>query len=329
MIPKIKNNPRWGFVSARISVLEARLLPREFFLNLIAQEHLEDLVPHLQDTFLRDYISPGTVWSDFGDLCDRFFYEMALSIREESPSSIPADLFLLGGDYLNLKNALTGSAEFPFNFGLLSPEKLLAVSHGDYADLPPALRESESGFAGESGETDPAILAIILDGAYLRNLLAMASKLGSELITAYISDRVLSHIVIILWRALRQQQPLRRYQQYLLPVGDFNHVVTELAGTPNIDNWPSVVSGVVGDILSEALELYDEDEQISGFDLKVSNHLTRFARDGKIQTAGPERVFSFLAGLHVEVQNLKLVMNGRLNRIDQTLLRQRLRECYV
>jgi len=329
MIPTIKNNPRWGFVSARISVLEARLLPREFFLSLIAQEHLEDLAPHLQDTFLRDYISPGVVWSDFSDLCDRFFYEMALSIREESPSSIPADLFLLGGDYLNLKSALTGAAEFTFNFGLLSQEKLLAVSHGDYADLPPALRESESGFAGEAGEMDPAILAVILDGAYLRNLLAMASKLGSQLVTAYIQDRVLSHIVIILWRALRQQQPLRRYQQYLLPVGDFNHVVTELSGTPNIDNWPSVVEGVVGDILSESLELYDEDEQISGFDLKVSNHLTKVARDGKIQTAGPERVFSFLAGLHVEMQNLKLVINGRLNRIDQSLLKQRLRECYV
>ena len=328
MIPKIKNNPRWGFVSARISVLEARLLPREFFLNLIAQEHLEDLVQHMQETFLRDYISPGAAWSDFSDLCDRFFYEMALSIREESPSSLPADLFLLGGDYLNLKGALTGSSEFPFNFGLLSQEKLLAVSHGDYADLPPALRESESGFTGDSGEMDPAILDIILDGAYLRNLLAMAGKIGSQLITAYIHDRVLSHIVIILWRALRQQQPLRRYQQYLLPVGDFNHVITELSGTPNIDNWPSVVGGEVGDILSESIELHG-DEQISGFELRVSNHLTRFARDGKIQTAGPERVFSFLAGLHVEVQNLKLVMNGRLNRIDQALLRQRLRECYV
>ncbi len=328
MIPKIKNNPRWGFVSARISVLEARLLPREFFLNLIAQEHLEDLVQHMQETFLRDSISPGAVWSDFSDLCDRFFYEMALSIREESPSSLPADLFLLGGDYLNLKSALTGSSEFPFNFGLLSQEKLMAVSHGDYTDLPPALRESESGFMGDSGEMDPAILDIILDGAYLRNLLAMAGKIGSQLITAYIHDRVLSHIVIILWRALRQQQPLRRYQQYLLPVGDFNHVITELSGTPNIDNWPSVVGGEVGDILSESIELQG-DEQISGFELRVSNHLTRFARDGKIQTAGPERVFSFLAGLHVEVQNLKLVMNGRLNRIDQALLRQRLRECYV
>jgi hypothetical protein len=111
MIPKIKNNSRWGFVSGRISVLEGKLLPRDFFMNLIAQEHLGDLIQHLQDTFLRDYLMPGTVWDDFSYVCDRCFYEMALSLKGDAPSSLPVDLFLLQGDYLNLKSAL-GSSVF-------------------------------------------------------------------------------------------------------------------------------------------------------------------------------------------------------------------------
>jgi V/A-type H+/Na+-transporting ATPase subunit C len=328
MVPKIKNNSRWGFVSGRISVLEGRLQPREFFLNLIAQEHLGDLIQHLQDTFLRDYLTPGTVWDDFSDICDRCFYEMALSLRGDSPSSIPADLFLLQGDYLNLKSALSGSPDFAFHFGLLSQDKLVTISHGDHADLPSSLRESEAGVAGDTEEVDPAIQEIMLDGAYLRNLLSITRELKSELVTAYMDDRVLSHIVIILWRASRQQQSLRRYQQYLLPLGDFTPIVTELSGIPNTDGWPSVVGGEVGEILSESLAL-PKDEQIAGFELKVTHHLTRVARDGKMQTAGPERVFAFLVGFQAEVQNMKLVVNGRLNRIDQTLLKQRLREGYV
>ena len=328
MVPKIKNNSRWGFVSGRISVLEGRLLPREFFLNLIAQEHLGDLIQHLQDTFLRDYLTPGTVWDDFSDICDRCFYEMALSLKGDSPSSFPADLFLLQGDYLNLKNALTGSSDFPFHFGLLTQDKLLTISHGDYSDLPSSLIEAETGITAEAGEIDPAILELILDGAYLRNLLSIAHDLKSELVTAYIQDRVLSYIVIILWRAARQQQSLRRYQQYLLPLGDLTPAVIDLSGMPNTENWPSVVGGEVGDILSESLEL-PRDEQISGFELKVTHHLARVACDGKMQTAGPERVFAFLVGLQAEIQNMKLVVNGRLNRIDQALLKQRLRESYV
>ncbi len=328
MVPKIKNKSRWGFVSGRISVLEGKLLPREFFLSLIAQEHLGDLIQHLQDTFLRDYLTPGTVWDDFSDICDRCFYEMALSLKGDSPSGLPVDLFLLQGDYLNLKGALAGSSEFPFHFGLLSREKLIPIAQGDQADLPTSVRETEAGIMGESGETDPAVLEIILDGAYLRHLLSIAHELKSELVGAYIRDRVLSYIAIILWRALKQRQPLRRYQQHLLPLGEFTPVVSELSGTSNSENWPSVLGGDVGAIFSESLE-FPEDEQISGFEHRIADHLTRIARDGKMITAGPERVFAFLVGFQAEIQNMKLVVNGRLNRIDQALLRKRLREGYA
>jgi len=328
MVPKMKNDMRWGFVSGRISVLEGKLLPREFFLNLIAQDHLDDLLQHLQESFLKEYLSPGTVWGDFTDLCDRCFYEMVLSIKGDCPSSLPADLFLLQGDYLNLKGALKGSSDFQFHFGLLPQEKLLNIALGERADFPPSLQQSETSAPGEVDGMAPEVLDIFLDGAYLRNLLSIAHELKSELVSAYIHNRVLSYIVIILWRALKQQSSLRRHQQSLLPLGDFSPIVAELCGMPDIGSWPSVLEGTVGDILSASLEL-PVDDQISGFELRITNHLTRIAGNAKMQTAGPERVFAFLVGLQAETQNMKLVVNGRLNRIDQTLLRQRLREGYV
>jgi len=328
MIPKIKNNMRWGFVSARISVLEGKLLTKEFFLNLIAQEHLDDLFQHLQETLLRDYLSPGTVWEDFTSICDRCFHEMALSIKEDSPSSLPADFFLLQDDYLNLKSALQGSTDFQFTFGLLPMEKLTNISGGDRADLPRSLQRSDVRAPAEPEEVDPEVLDIFLDGAYLRNLLSIAHELKSRLVSAYIRDRALSYAIAVLWRALRQKQPLRRYEQYLLPLGDLTPIVSELSGMPSVESWPSVLEGSIGEILCESLEL-PPDDQISGFEVRIANHLTRIAGHAKMQTAGPERVFSFLAGLHVEIQNLKLVVNGRLNRIDRNLLRQRLKETYV
>jgi len=309
-------------------VLEGKLLPREFFLNLIAQEHMEDLLQHLQETFLKEYLSPGTVWEDFTGLCDRCFHEMVLSVRGDCPSSLPADFFLLQGDYLNLKQALTGYSDFRFHFGLLPQEKLLNIALGDRANLPRFLQRSDVRAPGEPDEMDPEVLDILLDGAYLRNLLSLALELKSELVRAYIHDRALSYVVIVLWRAWRQQRPLRRYQQYLLPLGDFGPIVTELAGMANIESWSPVLEGTIGDILSESLEL-PQDDQISGFEFRIANHLTRIAGRAKMQTAGPERVFSFLVGLQAEIQNLKLVVNGRLNRIDRGLLRQRLREGYV
>ncbi|MEI6155180.1 MAG: V-type ATPase subunit [Deltaproteobacteria bacterium] len=315
-------------MSGRISVLEARFLPREFFMNMISQERIEDIVPYLQDTFLKDYLAPGAVREDFGAISDRCFYDMALSLRGNCPSTIPVDIFLLQSDYLNLKSALTGTTTFPFPMSLFTQEMLSAIAHEDYTGLPQSLRESAGWTAGDVFQVDSGILDIMLDGSYLRHLLSLANGIESEMVSIYVKERVLAYIIIVLWRAANQGIPLKRYRQHLLPLEDFTPVAIELIGINNPETWAAVIGGIIGDLFDESLESY-ADDRISSFDLKVTNYLSGIVRDGRLQTAGPERVFSFLAGLNVEMQNLKLVITGRLNRIDQGLLKERLKDCYV
>lgn len=321
------NIPEWGFVSGRISALETYFLTREFFTSLIAQEHIDDIVQHLQGTFLADYLTPGTVWEDFSALADRCFHDMAVSIRSDCPSTIPADIFLLQNDYLNLRNAFSGGTTFPFLTGTLSHERLLEIAHGDFANLPEPVTESGEFGGGEICEVFPGVIDTFLDGAYLRHILGLGQASGSEMIGRYVNDKVLASIVTILWRAVKQGIQTKRFQQYLLPLGD-SAFVTELVGMQNPETWQTVIEGTIGDIFADSMEL-EPGDRIAGFELRVANHLTGIARDGKYQTAGPERVFSFLSGFLVEMQNLKLVVTGRLNRIDQGLLRQRLKDCYV
>lgn len=325
---RLKNYPAWGFVSGRLSVLEERFAGREFFTSLITQEHLGDVVPHLQETFLKEYLSPGAVWEDFSALADRCFHETALSIRAECPTGIPVDIFLLPFDYLNMKNALLRETVFPFPRALFQEELLQAVAHGDYAELPVTLRPGEGWSLSDMAQVDPMDLDIILDGAYLRHLLILADDMGSGLMSTYLNERVQAHIVTIFWRASSQNLPLRRFQQHLLPMGDLTGLVNDLAGQGNPELWPALVGGTVGDVLAETLEM-ERSEPMTGFSLKMANRLMGLAREGRLQTAGPERVFSFIAGLHAEMANLKLVVAGRLSRIDRDVLKRRLREGYV
>ena len=324
----IKNISKWGFVSGRISVLEARFLPREFYLGIIAQERPEEIIPHLQETFLREYLTPGAVWDDFSALADRCFHDMALSIRADCPSPVVADMFLLPGDYLNLKEALSGKTDFPFQGGTFSLEKLTAIAHGEYGEIPGSVTEGWGWFSGEALDAGLGIMDIVLDGAYLRHLLALAAAAKSEMISTYVNDRVATHVTALFWRALNQGLSPKPYQQHLLPLGEFTSMTVELAGLNNVEAWPPVVGGAVGDALFQSLE-FERDEQVYMFDMKATNHLTRLAGDGKLQTAAPERVFAFLAGLRVEMENLKLVVSGKLNRIDPDVLKERLKDCYV
>lgn len=328
MFSKMSNIPEWGFVSGRISVLEAGFLPREFFLSMIGQENVDDVVRNLQDTFLKEHLAAGSISDELDTVFDRCFYDMALSLRNNCPSTIPADIFMLKNDYLNMKTALSGKNTFYLTTEYFTHEKLLAIAQGNYAELPPALREPAVLAAGETLQTDEYILDIILDGSYLRHLLLLSKEIKSHMIGKYINEMVLAYAVMVLWRAVNQGVSLKRYQQYLLPLGDFTHVVDELIGTNNLEMWPAIIGGEIGVLFNESFDA-DEDEQISVFELKVSNYLGKIARDGRYQTAGPERVFAFLAGFLTEMQNLKLVVTGRLNRIDKHLLRERLKDCYV
>ncbi len=327
MVSRVKNDTHWGFVSGRISALESHFMQRDFFLNLINQERIDDLVPHLQETFLRDCLTPGTVWADFSDLSDKCFSEILLSLRNDCPSNPPVDLFLIKNDYLNLKNALVRKPEYPFAGISLSPEQLNAIAGGDLSELPRTVQDVESGLSLETG-IDTENMDIILDGAYLRHLPELASAINSNLISDYVRFRVLTHVIIILWRAAKKGLSAKKYLQYLLPLGELNPLLSELVLSPSPETWIPLVGGEVADLILQALKA-PGDEQIASFELHAHNYLIGLAKEGKPQTAGPERVFSFLAGLSGEMQNLKLVINGRINRIEQKVLKGRLRECYV
>lgn len=295
---------------------------------LIGQEKVEDILPHLQDTFLRDYIDAAAPFTEFSALADRCFRDLVQSIREECPSTIPADLFMLGWDYLNLKNALAGQSDIVFPCTFFPEELLDAVEKGERGVLPLPVREAGGGVLCEMGDLEPALMDVLLDGAYLRHFLSLAAELNSPLISLYAEERVLVRSVLVYWRAVRQQRPLSVFQQYFLPVGDVGAVLSELAGLADVQAWPAVIPGELGDLFGESLDA-PEDEQPSRFEVLASNYLMRLLEPGAFQTAGPERVVAFLAAFAREIQNIRVAVSGRLSQIEPAILLRQLRERHV
>lgn len=330
MIPLTKNQHSWGFVCGRVSVLEGRLVSSDFFTGVVAVERSEDLLHRLQETQMRDYIAPGSSWEDWSTVIDVFFHDQAVSLRGGSPDPTLANMFLLSEDYLNIKRALLGLGTYPFCTGTFSTEQLNAIAAGNHGLLPAELRAPVAELGGQitSDGNSRMLLDLALDGAYLRQILAMGKSLGVPLLDAWLQEMTLARAAVALWRAVRGGVPMRLYQQHFLPVGEFNHVLNELAGAGDPQTWGALLPGQVGTLWQEAVQL-PEDEQIMRFGVLMYDYLTSVARRAKLQTAGPERVFGYLWGLLVEIYNLKLVINGRLNGIDADILRPRLRECYV
>lgn len=321
----------WGFACGRVSVLEGRLTPYEFFMSLAGLERADDLFHRLQDTSLREHMVPGAVsWEDWSTIIDTYVHDQVLSLRRDCPDPALADLFMLSEDYLNLKRAVQRRPGYPFNRGVFSEAQLDEVASGVTSLLPGIVRPAVASLAGASGADagNTALPDIVLDGAYLRHYMCLGAGLGVPMIREWVRLRVLGRALVVLWRAARAGHSLKLYLQYLLPLDDIDRVITEVCSIADPRAWGAAIPVPLRDLWSLALEA-QEDEQVSAFELLTTNHLTATARGVKLQTVGPERVAGYLWGLWVEAFNLKLVISGNLNRLDPGLLKSRVRETYV
>lgn len=319
----------WGFVCGRVCVLERGLLGQDFYHALLGHQHSEDLLRHLQETPLRDDVTAAGSWEDWSAIIDRHFYEQVASLRKDCPDARVPDLFLLQGDYQNLKRALTKQTIFPFAQAVLTPEMLLAAANGETMALPKPYSDTARAAlqAIEEGR-NRAELDMLLDGAYLRHLLASAHDVNVPLIAEYFEANVLVRTIVMLWRSYLTGTPLSGPAARVQPLDGLDQTVRDLAVAQEPKNWVGIVKGDLGLILSEFVTSEDSDAP-QQFELAATAHLSELARQGTGQVFGPERVFSYLCELATQAFNLKLVVCGRLSRVDADLLKRRLRNSHA
>lgn len=321
--PPIKNRTEWGFVCGRISALEGQLLTKDFFRGILEMRHTDDIFQHFQGSLIEDYLDPGIPWEDFSAVADECFYDMAVSIRNESPSPIPADLFLVKNDYLNIKSALAGISGTPFPPGVMPREKVEAIMDGYYSELPPSFSAKPTDAEVDLDDIDPSVSDVFIDGAYMRHLYEISEKVDSPMIHDCIDIRILGYAITSLWRILRQDRDPRQLVEFLFAPEDDMRVIFDLAESDPAE-WPAIIGGEIGDLLARTMQA-SYDEQVSTFELKVINFILHMVTQARKETSGPERVFAFLSAVEAEMQNLKLVVTGKINRIDADALDQRLR----
>ncbi|GMV99730.1 MAG: hypothetical protein AMXMBFR84_08690 [Candidatus Hydrogenedentota bacterium] len=315
----------WGFVCGRASACEGRLLSEDFFLSIASLVQIEDILRQLNDTPLRDFLTPGADWEDWSAVIDRYFHQHVLSIRQDCPKPEVADIFLIRDDYQNLKTALLGNRELPFPPLYLTAEQLVPVANGDISALPSPFKESASRALRSLESTrNQACVDAILDGAYLRHLQAFAAALNVSLIHDYTEAYVLSRVVLAMWREYRAGRDVQHYVQHALPLGSVSAMAQVLADAGDPKGWGDVLTGKVGEVYRQANAVTDG-EEVQRFEDLIMNYLINIATKGYGQVAGPERVFAYLRVLASETHNLKLVVCGRMNRIDSTVLKRRLR----
>lgn len=318
--------PGWGVVCGMLGVYEERFREREFFLALVAQERQGEIFSRLQDTVVRDVLTPGAAWEDFTAMAHRCFHAAAISLRPLCPAPVPVDVFMAPFDFLNLKAAFAGRDEARFPPCLFDREHLAAFARGERDDLPASVRSASQWQGWDVAKSVDGDL--LIDGAYCRHILSMAEDADSGLIAMWAREHIRASLVKLFWRASIMGFPARRIRQNLEPMGDLEGLLEDLAGQANPQSWPTLVGGEVGDLVARALD-ERSDDAVTVFSDLADRHLVDVASPGRYQTAGPERVFAFMADFQFQVATLTLAVAGRLGGLRQDILKRRIELRYA
>ncbi|MBM3289866.1 MAG: V-type ATPase subunit [Candidatus Hydrogenedentes bacterium] len=319
----------WGFVCGRVCVLERGLLGLDFYHALLGHAKTEDLLRQLQETPLRDAVTAAGPWEDWSAIIDRHFYEQVASLRKDCPDARLPDLFLLQGDYQNLKRALTGRNVYPFPHAVLTPELLDAAAGTDAFALPVPYREAAQRAAlDRDAGKGLADLDALLDTAYLRHLLASVRALDVPLVTEYFHAHVLFRAALMMWRSFLAGRSLSAPAAQLLPLDDLTQTVRDMVAAAEPKHWGGIVPGRLGEVFNEHAAS-DDPDAVQRFELAANDYLASLAREGVGQVFGPERVFAYICELAAQAYNLKVVVCGRLSRVDADALKRRLRKTHA
>ena len=340
------NNYDWCFVSGKVTVLESYMLNYKQFEKLLSADTIDDLLKGITNVKpMYSFLDKGSV-AEFEKPMEAYCLGVVDEIRTLSPSKTVCDIFLVRYKLRDIKNSLKKKLYDIPDEQIVSDLfkdsdiehiwKVEPVSAWSKALLY-GMKRLEKALRKKSENIKPEntlrVIDLIMDNAYLTFLKTVSEEILSTHIRRYLEKFIFMEVMGSLLRTLvlgNSLTPLNNH--FLKNLSDINNIPDTLNLSINDcevllkDELPQET---VNTIFSGRDEKSINKPNLINFEKISHDYLLEIARPWKHITFGPERVFGYLCGLFAEAYNLKLVVCGKINRIDDVLLKARLRRCYV
>ncbi len=244
----------------------------------------------------------------------------------------PFQVLLFPTDYNNLKAAIkavvTGTEphEVFLPGGAVDPELMMrCVREGDFSPLPQRMAQA----ADEAYHTllqteDGQLCDIILDKACLIDLLACGRESGSDILRDYAELTVAVSDIKVAVRACKTGKNRAFLESALAPCGTLDTESLAVAACKSLEDLYAYLAVTPYQDATERLK-----ESWSAFEKWCDDKVMDLIKEQKSNpfTIGP--LFAFVVARRNEISTVRIILSGKLNGLDDRMLRERLREMYV
>ncbi len=253
-------------------------------------------------------------------------------IRELTDDLTPFAVLLYPIDYNNLKAAVkcvvtdTQPQDVFLPGGSIGPQAMVrCVKENDFTTLPPAMAAA----AEEATHTllhtgDGQLCDVILDRACLEGILECGRQSKSELLAEYAELKVAVADIKTAVRACKTGKTRAFIDMALAPCATLDTASLAQAACKSVEDIYAYLSvtpyGAAAEKLKESYSAFEKwcDDQV--MDLIKEQKRNAF-------TIGP--LFAYVLARQNEIGTVRIILSGKLNGLDDGMIRERLRDMYV
>ncbi|WP_138159833.1 V-type ATP synthase subunit C [Peptoniphilus catoniae] len=322
--------------SALIRVKEKKFLPGASLERLVEAKDLSEALKFLNDSIYQEHISKLDKAQDYEkaleaqqkvtfkevyDLCpDRrvvdliannyYYHNVKILVKDRALESDLSHLYIDIGDFdrIGVNKAIDEDQKSDNEF--LQGAKL-AISEYD---------ESKS----------PQNIDLVIDNLYFKSLKKLADEMNVDLFKEYVRDLIDFTNISILLRMQNQNRDISFLDKVLIPGGRIRIEDLDKYFYNKLEaESPLFKSLEIGKYLKEGIEDFNKTGSLSMLEEYRDNYFMEKIKKAKSITYGPEVIFAYLYAKEMEVKNLKIILICKLNGIEPSIIRERLRDSYV
>lgn len=328
----------YAYATARIRAVETRLLDQGKLDRMLDAASAEDSVKVLMDAQYGSGLGePGNV-SAYEQLLTEEMDKCYRLLTEIMPNPEIINLFRVRTDYLNAKILLKAGFQEKVAKdgltagGLISVEKLTKMIHDrSLSETPDIMRASIMDAIDQfSRSNDPQVIDLILDRAAFRQMKAEADEVGSEWLTELINYMIDAANIRVFVRGRLIEKSWDFFKRSLLEGGTIRPgIFSDFADKPVEAFVEAVRYTWFGESVAKGYDGFKTGRGISWLEKQLDDRLMSHIHGAKFVAMGIEPMVGYLFAKETEIRNVRIIMTGKINKIPQDVVRERLRIGYV
>jgi V/A-type H+-transporting ATPase subunit C len=329
---EFKPDIRYAYHTGRVRALETKLLNPSQIENMLTASSINDTLLYLEDTAYDETIGELRKSEDY-EICVNKEKEAALDLSEKLIIDKEVKKLLrITYDFLNIKAMLKGRFTEKDTFGMLSefgtiPAEELNQSFQseNFSHLPEFSREViGEAMAYYHMEKSLKSIEFLIDRYEFKYLLSLVRKTKNPFLVEYIKMNIDLINISTLLRIIYFKSG-DELEEILIEDGNLStSFLLDLKGE-SLDSLPSFFRNTpYTSCIQKGIKKINKDGSFTVFDRERDNHLINYIKLARNVTFGVEPVFSYFMARKYDLNNIKMILVGKMYDIPVEKIRERL-----